>query len=263
MRRISLRTLVLGLFLGSVSGFILANTIHRNDVGAERQGPRVQTKAQAPPFNQTANPEQSNNSRAAIENSENDNSLSPVELRQAIVKADENKDNHELQRNLGIALFKYAVLEQKTDLLPDAVRLLERADQKYLSKDRELFETLGNALFVLARQQEPEKMILARAAYQKAFQIEPKDAGLLVNIGLTYFYEEPSNPSAAIIQYKRALILQPLDEKALENLTRACLSLGQIAKARENLKRLQEINPQNKALDDLQTELSQQQIVNP
>jgi tetratricopeptide (TPR) repeat protein len=264
MRGAGLRTLSCGLIIGISLGFVLANTFYRAN-GAEKGSlsllTQVQTGTSAPLINssqQTIEP-----AKSANQTNRNENILSADELHHAIVKADADKGNLPLQRNLGIALFRYAALEQKTDLLPHAVRLLKRADQESFLKDKELHEVLGDALFVLAQQGEPQKMSLAREAYRKALRIDPKNPDLIVNIGLTYFLEQPSNPSAAILLYNQALSLHPTlegNEKALENLTIALLSLGQTVKAAQTLKELQLVNPQNKAISDLQTQITQRQL---
>jgi tetratricopeptide (TPR) repeat protein len=257
-----LRTLTLGLIFGLIIGFILANIIYRTN-GAEQPRLSLQTQNQSKPTGAVSNSQEGSGGAAdASENQldDSENTLTVDELHQAVIKADGDKDNLQLQRDLGIALFRYAVLEQKTDLLPDAVRLLERAATKTFVKDKELHETLGDALFVLAQLEESSKMPLARAAYQKALEIEPKNEDLLVNIGLTYFFEQPPNPPAAIKQYKQALEFQPFNEKALESLTIALLALRQTAKAAESLKKLQQVNPQNNHINDLQTQVNQLEL---
>ncbi len=256
-----MKFLFLTLILGLSLGFILANISFRFDEG--RQPPlnsRTNTQTVSPPF--ANKPQNSSQTTAAPADPEGSSSLSVSELRQAVDKADQDEKNLRLQRNLGIALFKYSALEHRVDFLPDAIRLMERAVRTPFSRDRELDETLGNALFVQAQQVEPDKMPLARQAYQRALQAEPGNADLIVNIGLTYFLEQPSDPAAAITQYNQALKIQPRSEKALENSVIALLALKQKVNAGETLQKLRQINPQNESLNDLQSQVNQGLVTN-
>ena len=251
---------MLSLILGLSLGFILANISFRFAEGRQNFNLNLQTQAQ---INSADSPHKANKSDnldkpsapSAVDSESG--SLSINEVQQAIKKADQDVDNLQLQRDLGTALFRYSALEHRADFLPDAIRLMERADQKTFSEDKELHETLGNALFVEAQQVDSNKMSLARQSYQKALQIEPNNADLIVNIGLTYFFEHPSNPAAALTQYNQALKIQPRNEKALENLIVVLLALKQSLKANERFQELRQLNPDNQSLTDLQSQVNQ------
>jgi tetratricopeptide (TPR) repeat protein len=239
-----------GILLGLVAGFTLANSFYRAQLQAvnlnvEQAVPNlVQPKGEVGTAN--SNPDQLN--------------LSDEELHQAIARADNNPEDLQLQRKLGLSLYRYAVLEQQSGILPDVIRILKRAEQDSLQKDSELFVTLGDALLVLGREGESQKIIEARSFYQKALQVEPKNADFFVGLGLTYLLAEPSNPSQALIQFQQALQLNSRHERALGNVVAAYLALKKDKEAADNLERLRQLNPQSTVLKDLQIQISQRQI---
>ena len=255
-----MRLLLLFLLVGLGLGFILANAAFRLDQNRPDESvPAPSLNSPASADSSSAPADDSNPLRQTTTDAKTteEGRLSVDELRQAIAKAEQDKDNAPLQRNLGIAVFKYSALEQRVDFLPDAVRLMERALPKTSAKDRELNETLGNALFVLARQGQPGRMPSARQAYQRALQAEPDNAELLVNLGLTYFFDRPTDPAAALSQYTKALKIDPRSEIAIESSIVAWLALKQNAKAVEGVHKLRQLNPHNDRLNDLESEVNQ------
>ena len=239
----------IGIIIGLTLGFVIANGFSR----AELENRRLSAQArQAPPVSpQTqASPEQNGGERLSVE-----------ELRQAVSKADADPTNSKLQRDLGIALYRYAGLEQNASLLIDAVRLLERAETASAGGgDAELLATLGNAQFILARQSEPARMVKARAAYQKALKANPKNADLIVDLGLTYFFAEPSEPEQALKAYLQALEVNLSHERALESVVNAYLKIGDSKEASVYLDKLKTVNPNNLSLPDLQVQLAQSEV---
>lgn len=240
----------IGIIVGLTLGFVIANGFSR----AELENRRLSAQAgQAPPVSPQAqaSPEQNGSERLSVE-----------ELRQAVSRADANPNDVKLQRDLGIALYRYAGLEQNASLLVDSIRLLERAEAKAKADDTELLATLGNAQFILARQSEPARIIKARTAYQKALKANPKNADLIVDLGLTYFFAEPSEPQQALKAYLQALEANPSHERALESVVNAYLKVGNSREAAVYLDKLKAVNPNNFALSDLQVQLAQSEIAN-
>lgn len=260
MKQAGLKNLLIGLTFGLSSGFVLANVIDRTD---ERVTPKINLPAEQRLESSQSQVNSSENSGPKLVNSNagDANKLSDEELHEVIARADKNKDDLKLQRNLGIALFKYASLEQNGELMLDVIRFLERADKKAFSKDKELYETLGDALFINGKQDNAQ-IHLAREAYLKGLKVDPQNADLKVNIGVTYFSQNPPNPSAALSQYNQALILDLSNERALENKIIALIALKKNSEARKNIKRLAQVNPRNSALNDLQTQINQTDLTN-
>jgi predicted Zn-dependent protease len=73
---------------------------------------------------------------------------------------------------------------------------------------------------------------------------------------LTHFYGVPSNPRRAIVEYEKALAINPRHEATLLNMAQALIKTGEIEKAQQTLQEAQNINPNNPTLSDLQAQLA-------
>lgn len=249
MKSGSIGYLLVGVISGLILGFILANGFSRAESENRRlANTAVKSAPATSPQIQTS------------DNTDRRETLSPDELRQAIAKADAEPQNLELQRNLGLALYRYAGMEQNSALLVDAVRLLERAAPKVSAADNEFFGTLGNAQFIMARRGEPQRMVQARAAYQQMLKSDPKNVDVLVDIGLTYFFDTPAQPQQALQFYSQALAVNSTHEGALENSIIAFIKLDKGSEAAAALEKLKAANPNNAALSDLQIQVAQLEI---
>ena len=254
MRKFDLWYLLIGTTIGLIAGFWAANAFYRSQAG---QIPTAQTVA---PINANqavttaAAQPQSSQTTAAVEK------LSDDELRRAIAKVEQNPNDLKQHRDLGLNLYRYAALEQKVELLPDVIRLLERAQTAPEFADQTLLTTLGDAYFNLAREKDSAQMPKARAAYQKALKIKPNDADLLTDIGLTFYFARPSDTAAALDYFEQSLKINPRHERALENLITLQINAAKIAQAQENLIKLKQINRQNVLIADLETQLAQKSL---
>src|SRR4029079_7426476 len=96
------------VILSFVGGFFLANSMNRKELESLRA---------------------ENERRKASPESAADGSpdLSNDEIRAKIAEADRNPSNLAFQKNLGLALYRYATLKKDADLLAESARLLERA----------------------------------------------------------------------------------------------------------------------------------------
>src|SRR5687768_15553102 len=88
---------------GFIGGFMLANTLNRNDLAA-RPVP-IQQLAAAP--TNPADPTQGT-------------TLTPDEIKARVAAADADPKNFSFQKSLGISLYRYASLKQDAAVLPDA-----------------------------------------------------------------------------------------------------------------------------------------------
>ena len=77
--------------------------------------------------------------------------LSKEEIRKKIVDAEENQNNFTFQKELGLALYRYAIMKRDQELVSEVVKLLERAN-KLNPKDYDVLVSLGNAHFDIGRQ---------------------------------------------------------------------------------------------------------------
>src|SRR6266700_928785 len=99
-----------------IGGFFIANALNRgelNTLRAENEKMR------------SASPE-----RPDVQD---DASISDNELHAKIAEADRSPENFEYQKNLGLALYKYAAIKRDDSLLKESARILDRATK--LKKD--------------------------------------------------------------------------------------------------------------------------------
>lgn len=237
---------VIGILLGSIVGFTVANSLaHRareneGEVAAARpvaSTPANKTDASAPPNNSTPK-------------------LSEAELKDAITKTDARPEDIALQRNFGLALYRYASQVQDATRLTDAARFIKRAYDAN-PKDHDLTISLANVLFDIGQTSDPARFIEARQYYSKALELEPADANARTDLGLTYYFAKPSEPQQAIAEYRKSLVLDPRHELTLQNLATALITVGKVDEAEKRIAELQNINSSNPALSSLRAQLAQ------
>jgi tetratricopeptide (TPR) repeat protein len=228
---------------GFIIGFIFANSVNRNVSNPPR-----------PAASQTRNSAPSEQRNAPANSAEG--ALTEEEVREAIATADSKPENTEFQHRLGLALYQYANHTQDARYLPDVVRFLKRAYDAN-PKDRDLTVSLGNVLFDLAQQSEPQRFSEARSYYQKALEMKADDPDVRTDLGLTYYLAKPSEPQRAIIEYRKSLALDAKHEPTLQHLAAALTATGNHAEAQKRIDELQSINPSNPALPNLRAQLAQ------
>ena len=128
MQKNTLLLVILALFAGFAGGFWLANSINRS---AANSG------APMPASSNSVKPQ-----------SKQDADLTDDEIKAKIDEADKNPTNLAFQKELGIALYSYAVMKKDQSLFPQAIRILDRANSLN-AKDFDILVTLGNAHFDL------------------------------------------------------------------------------------------------------------------
>jgi tetratricopeptide (TPR) repeat protein len=237
---------VVGLFAGFVLGFILANAVahreqgsRRADVASTRQGAQ-----------------KSVNDGATADASGASDSITEDDIRQAIAKTDARSDDISLQRGFGLALYQYATQKQDERYLPDVARLLKRAYDAN-PKDYELTVALGNVLFDMGQSSDPASFVEARKYYQRALEMKADDVSVRTDLGLTYYFAQPSDPRRAIAEYRKSLAINPRHEPTLQHLASALISIGDREEAQRKIDDLQNLNPSNPALPNLRAQLAQ------
>lgn len=229
---------IVAIIISFFGGFLLANALNRNELNTIR--------AEVERLKTTPN----NNSEV---------SLSDEEIRQKIAEADKNPDNINFQKNLGLALYRYAAMKQDADLLAEVARLLARANQQD-NQDYDVLITLGNSYFDIGYiKKENENLVKARDFYQKALAQKPNDVDVRTDLGLTYFLVNPPETDKALAEFQKSLQTNPKHEKTLQVLAQALISQNKAVEAEKYLKQLKEVNPENQFLPELETQLSQTQ----
>ncbi len=244
--------LVVGVALGFVAGFALANGINRGEQDKLRaeltrlraEPAKVRGAAQGAEAAQT-------NGDTTIPN------LSDEQLRNAVTRADEKPDDAKLQQMSGQALYVYAREKENAAILPDVVRILKRA---HAAEPKNLTTTtmLGDALYLLSQTTgETTHLAEARKYYQTALAQKPDEVYVRTSLGLTYFYDKPSDPRAAIREYRRALEIDARHEPTLQGLVAALVAADNLVEAEQNLRLLEEVNPSNPEIPNLRAQLMQ------
>jgi Flp pilus assembly protein TadD len=241
--------LAAGLIVGFAAGFFFANRANRKELDQLRA-----QAAQAQPAGAQSNAQQGPNKQGSNEKT----SLTDDELRAVIAKADAQPNDIELQRKVGQGLYLYAARFDKPDLLPEAIRILQRA-QAAAPKDYDLTVLLGNAYSDLARATDHTHFKEARAYYTKALAQKPDDINVRTDLGLTYYLDTPSDPRRAITEYRKSLAQDAHHEMTLQSLVYALIATGELTEAQQRLDELAQVDSANPALSDLRAQLTQQQ----
>ncbi|REJ78574.1 MAG: hypothetical protein DWQ47_03750 [Acidobacteria bacterium] len=230
---------VIGLIVGLVAGFLTANYLNRSEIQASQTA--------------LANLRQAG---SAGQSPGSGMELTDAEIRAKLKEADDNPENFQFQKTLGLALYSYAAMKQDATLLKDVGRLLERA-HNLNPEDYEVLVSFGNITFDLGQIQKQEDLnIKSREIYQKALEKNTRDANVKTSYGVSFLATANPEPQKAIEQLSAATEIDPTNEKALRYLTRAYTEAGDNAKASETLSRLKEVNPQNPSISDLESKIS-------
>lgn len=228
---------ILAVIFSLIGGFLLANALNRSELDALRAENTRLKEAQT----QTASPPE----------------LSVEEIKKRIAEADQNPDNFSFQKNLGVALYRYAAMKQDAELLADTARILQRANELN-PKDYDVLVALGNLFFDIGFiKKENEKFVISRQFYEKALAQRPSDVDVRTDYGLTFFLENPPDNEKAIAEFQKSLKENPKHEKTLQFLIQAYLKNGKRTEAEDYLAQLKQINPNAPSLSEIETQMTQ------
>lgn len=220
-----------GALIGFAIGFAVANSINRTEL--EKLRAEVDFV------------------KAAKTQGTTDADLSADEIRSKIAEADANPNNIAFQKNLGLALYKYGSIKNDSAIISEAARLLERAS-KLSEKDPEISIGLANAWFDIGYLNKDNSALKkARERYQSELAKSPDDAGVITDLGMTYFLEDPPDDSEAIKWFKLALSKDPKNEKALQFIVQSLTRNGDKTAAATYLQKLREAYPSDESIEGL------------
>ena len=147
-------------------------------------------------------------------------------------------------------------MKQDAALLAEAARILERANS-LKSGDFDVLVALGNAKFDIAYANKDNKgFVAARDLYSKALEIKAGDPDVSTDRALTYFFLEPPDYDRAVAELQKVADANPKHERSLQFLVQALVKQNKLAEADKVLARLKGINPQNKSLSELESQIS-------
>jgi tetratricopeptide (TPR) repeat protein len=226
-------TIIVGL-LGFISGFLLANFLNRSDIQ------NLRARNDGISIGQSATP------GASVAPS-----LSSEEIRSKIDEADRNPENFEYQKDLGLALYRYAAMTQDPDVLEHARRLLERA-ASLNGNDYHTLVGLGHAEFDIGFfKKDLSKFEKAREIYARALKMRPNDPDIQTDMGISYFVQEPPAYDRAEAELKKVAAIDPKHERSLQFLIQVYARQKRIPEAKATLERLRGLNPANTAIKEL------------
>lgn len=218
---------------GFVGGFFFANSLNRS--GLTTKPFDIPIAEQSPTPSQTG---------AA---------LTPEEIKAKVASSDQNPNDFNYQKSLGMSLYRYASLKQDASILPDAIRIMQRA-LDLDPEDRDLVIGLGNAHFDVGYFEKKNPAFeTARGFYNKALTRVPTDVDVRTDLALTYFLQEPPDLKTAVLEFDKGLAINPRHERSLQFLVQTYVKQNEIVKASETLDRLKAANPSNPAIGELMT----------
>jgi tetratricopeptide (TPR) repeat protein len=225
---------IIASVLSFVAGFLFANSLNRSELTAKQS------------VNEAPKSGQNSNAPATSELS-----LTSEEIQKKIASADENLGNFTFQKNLGMSLYRYAAIKQDAGLLPDALRIMERA-LAMEPADRDLQIGIGNAYFDKGYfNKDNDSLLKSREFYRRALAVKPTDADVRADLALTFFLHDPSDLTTAVAEFEKALASNPKHERALQFLTQTLIKQNEPAKAAATLEKLKQANPSNTAIGEL------------
>lgn len=238
MQKNTILLVIIAALGGFIGGFWLANSINRSALNST--GPRPTGSTGSPAIQQTA---------ASSE-------LSEDEIRSKIADADNNPDNFAFQKELGTALYRYAVMKQDVSSLIQAIRILDRANLLN-PKDFDVLVALGNAHFDIGFfEEDATRFQKAREVYTRALGIRPGDPDVSTDLGITYFLQKPPAYDKAVTELTKVSASNPKHERSLQFLTQTYMKQNKLADAEKTLVKLKSINPGNPAITELASQIS-------
>ena len=248
--------LAVGIVVGFLVGFFVADSANRKERDALRAenarlkaGSQSSGEAAAGATGQQASLNSEDSGRMPL--------ITEEQMRAAIQKADANPSDASIQKMSGQVLYIYATQTGSPAVMPDAARILRRAHAAD-PKDYDSLVLLGNVLFIVARRSgEPARLTEAREAYGKALALKPDDLTVRTSLGLTYFYDKPSDPQRAITEYRKSLAQDPRHEMTLQSIAAALIAVENYGEAQQMLDRLEQVQPSNQQLPNLRAQLAQ------
>jgi len=230
---------IVALVFGFAGGFFLANTLNRVEMDTVKaENDRLKT-----------NRDTSSDEAAEF-------SLTDEETKKKLAEADANPKNFAFQKNLGLALYRYASMKRDVELLSKSMRILVRA-LALEPNDHDLQVGLGNAYFDIGYfNKDNESFEKSREFYGKALAKRPDDVEIQTDLALTYFLQQPSKLPNAVAEFEKALVIDPNHDKTLQFLIQSLLKQNETDKAANYLEQLKRAHPASPSINELSSLLN-------
>jgi tetratricopeptide (TPR) repeat protein len=242
VNRNNLLIVIVAALAGIVAGFLLANTMNRKELTTLR-----------------AENESLKGGRSDASGQNAKGTLTEQEIASTLARADEHPDDFQTQRNVGIAIYRYAAMKQDSGLIGRSIEVLDRA-LALEPDDYDVILSLGHANFDVGYfDKNNDALRRARTLYEKALILKPNDPDVRTDLGLTYFLETPPAFESSVAEFRKSLASNPKHEKTLKFIVQALAKQNNIAEASEYLDRLRSVNPKNEAITELASMIANQQ----
>lgn len=217
---------ILGLMIGLIVGFMVANSINRDvrstagplPAANSMMGSNANLPPNHPPIGTSGQP----------------GDMSVPEVSAAIEKARSEPQNYEAQMTA-------ADLYYQIQRFDEASKLYEAAS-KIKPAEAEPMIKAANSYYDAGKFDDAEKW------YREALKKAPNDKDVRNDLALTYLSREPADPDKAITEFNVILSADPKYEKALQNIAFAYKEKGDQENLAKAVERLKQANPDNPGL---------------
>lgn len=222
---------IIGLLLGAIIGFTVANKLNRNADFQPNNPAAIANSGTSNPSLPPDHPSIGTSSNPTTQNA-------PLpQVAEAIEKAKKNPNDFEAQMTAADLYYQIQKFE-------DAAVFYQNAN-KLRPNEVEPLIKLGNSYFDAEKYEEAEKW------YQSALQKTPNDINVRTDYGLTFFLRNPRDVERAIKEYKISLGIDPKHELTLQNLALAYNEKKDSENLQKTLETLKSVNPNNPAIKEL------------
>lgn len=226
MNKDSLLFGIIGLLVGVIIGFSVANSLNRDAIQP------VATSADVTP---STNPNLPPDHPPFVPTGESQTQDAPLpQVTEAIEKARQNPEDYEAQMTAADLYYQIQKFE-------DAAKFYEQAN-KLRPNEPEPIIKLGNSYF------DVEKYVEAEKWYEMVLQKTPNDINVRTDYGLTFFLRTPRDVDRAIKEYNISLGMEPNHELTLQNLVIAYKEKNDNENLKKTLETLKKVNPNNPAV---------------
>jgi len=210
----------LGIFIGFVGGFFLANSINRREISQQNT-----------PQNTLNNPFQNQQTQAADIKEPQPQGKPLPEVSEKLDKAKSEPNNFDAQMQAGNLYLQIRGFDKAQEFFDKA--------EKLNPKEYENIVKLGNSYFDISKFEKAEKW------YLQALEKKPEDLNVRTDLGITFVERAEPDLDRAVKEFQTALQTNPKFEPTLYNLGIAYLKKNDLEQAGKILSELETINPQS------------------
>jgi tetratricopeptide (TPR) repeat protein len=228
--------LIIGVLLGFIIGFMFVNSVNQRAAARLPASGSLATQSINAPLGADAG----QTSSIAVADPRAAQGMQAA-VQAQVQQARNEPNNFDAQSKTGDLFYQI----QRYD---EAIQFWQQAN-KLRPDNYETIVKLGNANYDAGRYAEAERW------YTAALQKKPDDVNVRTDLGLSFFLRTPPEMDRAITEFRRSLGYDPRHEQTLQNLAIALTHKGDGKEARATLARLEEVDPNNPALNDIRSQL--------